>query len=101
MGQLFLELEKPSAVMLNLDLDIQDDLSMSLETDPPLVIELMADSVQVLPEGTYDGPYQVTPTVDGFDVDVNDLFMKDDLTVNPIPVLSVPNASGGRTVTIG
>ena len=49
----------------------------------------------------YDGPYEVTPTLDGFDMPVKDTAMLDDVTVNPIPIAKVSNEAGGYTYIIG
>lgn len=48
----------------------------------------------------YDGTYDVTPTVDGETLETAGKFMRDDVTVNAIPIFSVGNAAGGSTVYI-
>lgn len=50
---------------------------------------------------TYEGSYEVTPSVEGLTVETKDKYMKDDMTVHPIPFFSVGNNSGGNTVFIG
>ena len=49
----------------------------------------------------YDGPYDATPTVDGLTLATRRRSMTKDVSVEPIPIGSVSNDSGGRTVTIG
>ena len=49
----------------------------------------------------YDGPYEATPTVDGLTLATKRRSMGKDVSVEPIPIGSVSNDSGGRTVTIG
>ena len=48
----------------------------------------------------FSGPYDVTPTVEGFDVGTRGKLMRDDMTVNPIPSSDVLNEAGGRTYSI-
>lgn len=49
----------------------------------------------------YEGPYDATPTVDGLTLATKRRSMSKDVNIEPIPIGSVSNASGGRTVTIG
>lgn len=49
----------------------------------------------------YEGPYDVTPTVDGLTLPTRRRSMSKDVSIEPIPIGSVSNDSGGRTVTIG
>lgn len=58
-------------------------------------------TVSVIGEPIYDGPYDATPTVDGLTLATKRKSMSKDVTIEPIPIVSVSNASGGRTVTIG
>lgn len=50
---------------------------------------------------TYEGSYEVIPTVDGQMMETKEKYMKDDVTIHPIPYFSVGNNSGGNTVFIG
>lgn len=49
----------------------------------------------------YEGPYEATPTVGGLTLATKGRSMSKDVSVEPIPIGSVSNESGGRTVTIG
>ena len=49
----------------------------------------------------YNGPYEATPTVGGLTLATKGRSMSKDVSVEPIPIGSVSNESGGRTVTIG
>lgn len=49
----------------------------------------------------YDGDYQVTPRKQEIVLPTRNKSMTDDVTVYQIPYASVPNLSGGFTVTIG
>lgn len=49
----------------------------------------------------YEGDYEITPKVTKQTVETKDRIMKNDFTVNEIPVFEVSNTSGGKTVTIG
>lgn len=49
----------------------------------------------------YAGPYSATPTVDGLTLPTAGRSMAEDVTVEPIPIGFVSNASGGTTATIG
>ena len=49
----------------------------------------------------FDGPYEVTPRFEDQTLETQMKLMRDDVTVNEIPVEIVPNVAGGNTVTIG
>lgn len=49
----------------------------------------------------YLGEYEVQPTFDDQILETGGLYMRDDVTVNEIPVARVSNLSGGKTITIG
>lgn len=76
---------------LRLDLKIQQQPRLSLNTS----IVRMGDYE------TFDGPYSVTPTLAGFDLATEHKAMRDDVTVEPIPISSAGNPQGGYTVVIG
>lgn len=61
----------------------------------------LSQTVSVIGEPIYDGPYDVTPTVDGLTLATKSRYMSKDISIKPIPMVSTSNASGGRTVTIG
>lgn len=64
----------------------------------------MSQTVNVIGElayPMYEGPYDATPTVDGLTLPTRHRSMSKDVSVEPIPIGSVSNDSGGRTVTIG
>ena len=48
----------------------------------------------------YEGDYEVTPTVDGLELNTKDKYMSDDVTIRAIPFYEVSNTSGGNTVYI-
>ena len=50
---------------------------------------------------TYDGSYEIIPTVEEQFMATKDKYMKDDVNIHPIPFYSVSNNSGGNTVFIG
>lgn len=50
---------------------------------------------------TYEGSYEVTPTVEGLTMETKEKYMKNDVNIRPIPFFSVGNNSGGNTVYIG
>lgn len=49
----------------------------------------------------YEGAYVVVPSTGTQTLDTDNKYMTEDVTIGPIPIASVSNASGGRTVTIG
>ena len=49
---------------------------------------------------TYEGSYDIVPTIEGQSMKTKDKYMKDDVNVHPIPYHSVSNNSGGNTVYI-
>ena len=48
----------------------------------------------------YDGPYEVTPQVEGQTLPTKNRRMTEDVTVRDIPVYRVSNPAGGSTVYI-
>lgn len=77
-------------------------LELEVQIEGGLTLDMTSGAVQVYPSGTaYPGPYSVTPTLAGFDVATENLFMTDDLTVEPIPIQQASNPQGGYTYTIG
>lgn len=78
-------------------------IDIDLTSRPSLEMDL-SQTVSVIGElgyPMYDGPYDATPTVDGLKLATKRRSMSKDVSVEPIPIGSVSNASGGRTVTIG
>jgi len=78
-------------------------IDIDLTSRPSLEID-MSQTVSVIGElayPMYGGPYEATPTVDGLTLATRRRSMSDDVSIEPIPIGSVSNASGGRTVTIG
>lgn len=63
-------------------------------------VELEIGHSAVIPQPEYEGPYEVTPTIDGFTLETKDKTMADDLSVLSIPYQEVSNPQGGETVII-
>lgn len=80
-----------------LAIDIDLTSRPSLEMDLSQTVSVIGD----LDYPMYEGPYDATPTVDGLRLATRRRSMSKDVSVEPIPIGSVSNASGGRTVTIG
>lgn len=78
-------------------IDIDLTSRPSLEIDMSQTVSVMGD----LDYKMYEGPYEATPTVDGLTLATKGRSMSKDVSVEPIPIGSVSNDSGGRTVTIG
>ncbi len=80
---------------LTIDIDLTSKPSLDMD---------MSQTVSVIGElnyPMYKGPYEATPTVDGLKLATRRRSMSKDVSIEPIPIGSVSNASGGRTVTIG
>lgn len=86
-------------MMSNQGIAIDIDLTSrpSLEMDMSQTVSVMGE----LNYPMYEGPYDATPTVNGLKLATKRRSMSKDVSVEPIPIGSVSNASGGRTVTIG
>lgn len=86
-------------MMSNQGIAIDIDLTSrpSIEMDMSQTVSVMGD----LNYPMYEGPYDATPTVDGLKLATKRRSMSNDVSVEPIPIGSVSNSSGGRTVTIG
>ena len=80
-----------------LAIDIDLTYRSSLEMDMSQTVSVMGD----LNYPMYEGPYEATPTVGGLTLATKRRSMSKDVRVEPIPIGSVSNTSGGRTVTIG
>ena len=50
---------------------------------------------------TYQGPYEVTPSVDGTTLETAQKLLTDNVEVSAIPYFNVGNTAGGSTVYIG
>lgn len=83
--------------MQGLVIDIDLTSSPSIEMDMSQTVSVMGD----LDYPLYEGPYDATPTVNGLTLATKRRSMSKDVSIEPIPIGSVSNASGGRTVTIG
>lgn len=83
--------------MQGLVIDIDLTSSPSIEMDMSQTVSVMGD----LDYPMYEGPYDATPTVDGLKLATKRRSMSKDVSIDPIPIGSVSNESGGRTVTIG
>ena len=78
-------------------------IDIDLTSRPSLEMDL-SQTVSVIGElgyPMYEGPYDATPTVDGLKLATRRRSMSKDVSIEPIPIGTVSNASGGRTVTIG
>ena len=78
-------------------IDIDLTSSPSIEIDMSQTVRVMGDLVYPM----YEGPYDATPTVSGLTLATKRRSMSKDVRIEPIPIGSVSNGSGGRTVTIG
>lgn len=72
-------------------------VGLSIEMDMSQTISVMGE----LNYPMYEGPYEAIPTIDGLKLATKRRSMSKDVSVEPIPIGSVSNTSGGRTVTIG
>lgn len=72
-------------------------VGLSIEMDMSQTISVMGE----LNYPMYEGPYDAMPTVEGLKLATRRRSMSKDVSVEPIPIGSVSNSSGGRTVTIG
>jgi len=73
------------------------DTGLSIGMDMSQTVSVMGELAYPM----YEGPYDATPTVDGLTLATRRRSMSEDISIEPIPIGSVSNASGGRTVTIG
>lgn len=90
---LSVEFEEKDAV-----LDVEfEELRTVIQTDFGEVFRVVdPDSVP-----KYDGPYEITPSVNAKTIPTAQKLMKDDFTVEAIPYSEVSNLSNGYTVNIG
>ena len=73
------------------------DTGLSIGMDMSQTVSVMGELAYPM----YEGPYDATPTVDGLTLATRRRSMSEDISIEPIPIGSVSNASGGRNVTIG
>lgn len=71
-----------------------------ISPDHIMDVELEIGHSAVIPQPEYEGPYEVTPTIEGFTLETKDKTMADDLSVLSIPYQEVSNPQGGETVII-
>lgn len=77
------------------------DIDMTCGQRIELDVSQKVSVIGALDYPIYGGPYDATPTVDGLTLATKQKLMTKDVSVEPIPIGSVSNDSGGRTVTIG
>ena len=71
-----------------------------INPDNIMDVELEIVHSAVIPQPEYEGPYEVTPTIEGFTLETKDKTMAEDLSVLSIPYQEVSNPQGGETVII-
>ena len=67
-----------------------------ISPDNIMDVELEIGHSAVIPQPEYEGPYEVTPTIEGFTLETKDKTMADDLSVLSIPYQEVSNPQGGK-----
>lgn len=84
------------------ELEMDEVSEPELELDEVSAPGLEIDSQIVIVSGAqYEGSYSVTPRLDAVVLPTAGLVMRDDLTVEEIPVSRVTNPQDGLTVIIG
>lgn len=76
------------------DLEFDDGASYDVELDTVIKVVTITGDI-------YEGPYEVTPTLETQMLATRNKTMSDDVTVFEIPYAEVGNTAGGTTVTIG
>ena len=71
------------------------------ETSPSVKVNVKGEIVYVGDAESYEGEYEVTPTVEKQTLQTAKKIMKEDVTVKEIPYAEVSNPAGGTTVIIG
>ena len=85
---------------LILVLDNEADLDLLLDSDSEWQFEI--DDAVIRDYETYDGEYEINPILyDEQILQTRKRVMLDDLTIRPIPIVSITNPFGGQTVIIG
>lgn len=96
---------EPSIVPIVFDMEMDGDeteIDMEIETDEES-LDMSMESVIPVPVGEYyDGPYTVDPRLhESIVLPTGGLAMREDVTVNEIPVVQTTNPYDGYTVVIG
>ena len=87
--------------MINVELILYDnELDVELEQTQEIEVEIQIGSSTIMPMPKYEGPYEVTPTINEQILLTKDKAMEDDLEVKSIPYQEVSNPQGGKTVII-
>ena len=56
--------------------------------------------VTILDVEKYEGEYEVTPSMEAQTLATKEKYMREDVTINAVPIIRVSNTSGGTTVFI-
>lgn len=84
-----------------------------IEDRSPTVLEIPEQSTSIFSEdqyvsvvishdsATYEGDYAPIPSINGYTLDTAGKWLRDDISIQAIPLAQVGNESGGYTVTIG
>ena len=81
--------------------DLSFDMGLS---ESETQIDMDFGEITEVPAGdieTFDGPYAVRPALVDQTLETEGLLMRQDVTVEQIPIYIVSNNSGGNTVVIG
>ena len=76
------------------ELTVDDGEAYEVDLDTVIKVEYITGDM-------YDGPYEVTPTLETQMLATRNKTMRDDVTVFEIPYAEVGNTAGGTTATIG
>lgn len=88
-------------IYLDVDLSVEEydfELEEITEFDCDLETAIIINTIT---GDMYEGPYHVIPTFDDQELLTKDKTMREDVTVEPIPVSRTSNPAGGTTVYIG
>lgn len=87
---------------------LDGDIKMHFSMDSGMFVHLALDgeasgtvNVDNSEKDYYEGPYIVIPTAYEQELETDQKYMADDVTVLEIPYTEVSNPSGGMTVSIG
>ena len=86
--------------MIIIELFPLQEISIDFDQTQEIETNLEIGHSTIIPQPEYAGPYEVTPTVDGFVLGTKDKSMSEDLSVLAIPYQEVSNPQGGETVII-
>lgn len=87
--------------MVQVEVVLPKRVDIDIMSTPSLSVEVLSEIIHMCEHEKFKGDYELTPTFEGRTLATQNMVMKFDVQLKPIPVERVANQSGGNTIIIG